>query len=118
MNILEALKSTSEDGFDTSKKYLDATYKYNKLKAFQILTYTVSGLSKLFLIGSVLIIGLIFILIASAIALGDYLNSASLGYLFIGVFLIVIGFLIFLIRKAIDKKIITKISQQFFEIKK
>lgn len=118
MNILESIKNTSEDGVDIGKKYLDASYEYSKLKTFQILTYSLSTLSKLFLIGSLLSAGLIFLSVAGAIALGDYLNNISLGYLCTGLFLIVIGFLIYLLRKLIDKKIITKMSKQFFDSKK
>lgn len=117
MDILESLKSISEDGVDIGKKYLDATYKYNKLKAFQILTHTASSLTKLFLIGSLLSAGLVFMSVAGAIALGDYLNNIALGYLIVGSILILLGIFIYLMRKYIDKNIITSMSQQFFESK-
>jgi len=117
MNILESLKSTSEDGFDISKKYVDVSYKYSKLKAFQIVTYAVSSLSKLFLIGTLLSAGLIFMSVAGAIALGDYLNNMSLGYLCIGLSLLLIGYVIYLTRKVIDKKIIKTMFPIFFDTK-
>ena len=117
MNILESLKSTSEDGFDISKKYVDASYKYSKLKAFQIVTYALSSLSKLFLIGTLLSAGLIFMSVAGAIALGDYLNNSSLGYLWIGFFLILMGCLAYLFRKIIDKKIIKTMFPKFYDTK-
>ncbi|PQJ80612.1 hypothetical protein [Polaribacter porphyrae] len=118
MSILESIKSTSEDGVDIGKKYIDASYEYSKLKTFQILTYSLSTLSKLFLIGGLLSTGLIFLSVAGAVALGDYLNNMSLGYLFTGLFLMIIGLLIYILRKRIDKKIIIKMSAQFFDSKK
>lgn len=117
MDILESLKSTSEDGVDIGEKYIDASYKYNKLKAFQILTYTTSSLTKLFLIGSLLSSGLLFMSVAVAIVLGDYFNNLSLGYLSVGFILLIVGLIIFSLRKFIDKKIIIKMSTQFFESK-
>ncbi|WP_439130239.1 hypothetical protein [Polaribacter sp.] len=117
MDILKSLKDTSEDGFDIGKKYVDVSYKYSKLKVFQILTYSISSLTKLFLIGSLLSVGIIFMSIAGAIALGDYLNNTPLGYLLVGILLMIIGFFIYLLRKVIDKNIISKMSPQFFETK-
>ncbi|MHB0755213.1 hypothetical protein [Polaribacter sp. M15] len=117
MDILKSLKDTSEDGADIGKKYIEASYKYSKLKVFQILTHSISSLTKLFLIGSLLCVGVIFMSIAGAIALGDYLNNTSLGYLLVGFALMIFGFVVYLFRQLIDKKIIIKISQQFFKSK-
>lgn len=117
MGIIKSLKSTSEDGVDIGKKYVEACYKYNKLKIFQVLTYSISSLTKLFLVGSLLAVGIIFISVAGAIALGDYLQNISLGYVFVGFSLMTLGFLIYLIRKVIDKYIIKNIAQQFFKSK-
>ena len=51
---------------------------------------------------------------AGAIALGRYLGSASLGCLIIGVFLIIVSMLVYWKRKAIDTKVIQKLSVTFF----
>lgn len=118
MSILESLKKSSEDGVDIAKKYIETSYKYNKLKSFQILAYSLSTIIKLIFIGSLISAGMIFISLASAIALGNYLDNMSLGYLFVGLFLILIGFIIYLLRKVIEKKVITKMSQQFFDSNK
>ena len=119
MNILEALKSNSEEGVDIGKKYIDASYKYGKLKTFKILTYSLSAICKLFFIGSFLSAGLIFLSVAGAIALGNYFNNISLGYLTIGLLLSFIGLIVYLLRKKIiDKIIISELSQQFFDSNK
>lgn len=115
MDILESLKSTSENGVDLGKKYVETSLKYSKLKGFQIVTYTLSSATKLLLFGGFLAIGIIFMAIAGAIALGDYLNNPSLGYLYTGLGLLVIALLTLCLRKIIDKKIITTIHHLFFE---
>jgi ABC-type Mn2+/Zn2+ transport system permease subunit len=117
MDILESLKSASENGVDASKNYVDASYNYSKLKAFQVLSYSLSSLIKLFFIGSLLSAALLFISVAGAIALGDYYNNMALGYVLIGLFLLIIGIIVYALRKTIDKNVITKLSQQFFESK-
>jgi len=119
MNILEAFKSNSEEGADVGKKYITASYKYGKLKTFQILTYSLSAICKLFFIGSLLSVGFIFLLIAGAISIGNYLNNISLGYLIIGLLLTFIGLIVYMLRKRIiDKIIISEMSNQFFDSNK
>ncbi|WP_405565003.1 hypothetical protein [Polaribacter sp. Asnod6-C07] len=118
MNIFDALKSNSEEGVDASKDYVNASFEYGKLKIFQILTYSLSAFAKLLLIGSLLCMGLIFMSVAGAIALGNYLGNIALGHLIVGLFLAFLGFIIYLLRKRfIDKKIISEMSNQFFDSK-
>ncbi|APZ46352.1 hypothetical protein BW723_08600 [Polaribacter reichenbachii] len=119
MNIFEAFKSNSEEGVDAGKDYVNASFEYGKLKTFQILTYSLSAFTKLLLIGSLLGIGVIFVSVAGAIALGNYLGNIALGHLIVGLFLAFLGFLIYLLRKRIiDKKIISEMSNQFFKSEK
>jgi hypothetical protein len=118
MNLLESLASSSEDGIDAGKKFVKTSYNYNKLKAFKLLTYSLSSITKLFLLGTLFSVGIIFSAVAGAIAIGEYLNDLTLGYLSIGALFFTLGILIFLMRKIIDRQIIKKMSMQFFDSKK
>lgn len=118
MNLFESLIGESEDGLDVGKKYITTSYKYTKLKTFQIFTYSISFIIKLLLIGSLILAGVIFLAIASAVAIGDYYRNPSLGYLIIGLLLFFISLLFFFFRNKIDKKIIRKIASLFFDSNK
>ena len=115
MDILESIKNTSENGVDIGKKYVEASFEYGKLKAFQLLAYTVSYLVKLFLIGGLLFGGLIFLSVAAAMALGEYFSNILIGYLCVGAFYILLSLITFLSRKFIDNRLLVRISKQFFE---
>ncbi|WP_405608090.1 hypothetical protein [Polaribacter sp. Asnod1-A03] len=115
MDILDTINKTTNRGSESSKKYLETFYEHGKLKIFQLVTVSLSSIVKVFLIGWFIFIGLIFLAFASAIFLGNYLNNISLGYLIVALFFLIISLLIFSLRKRIDKKIIRKMSDMFFE---
>jgi hypothetical protein len=69
-------------------------------------------------LGTLFSVGIIFSAVAGAIAIGEYLNDLTLGYLSIGALFFTLGILIFLMRKIIDRQIIKKMSMQFFDSKK
>jgi hypothetical protein len=84
------------------------------LKAFQLSGLTVSMIAKLVVIGSLAFLGIVFLAISSAIALGAFFQNAALGYVSIGLLILLIALLIYFFRKLFDKKVITKMSKIFF----
>ncbi|TMM32327.1 phage holin family protein [Polaribacter aestuariivivens] len=113
MSIFESLNNSSDSGVDKGKKYVNATYEYYKLKAFHTLTVSFSTISKLLVIGGLILIGLMFSSVALAIVLGDFFESVALGYLAVGGIFFVLGIFIFLGRKQLDKSIIRIMSNKF-----
>ncbi len=115
MSILDSVNKSSDSATDLGKKYTKSSVEYIKLKSFYLSALSLSLVTKLVLIGGVFTLAFIFLLIAGAIALGDYLNNVALGYLSIACILFVIMFIIFLFRKSIDTKIIQNLSKKFFD---
>ncbi|WP_158841058.1 hypothetical protein [Polaribacter sp. L3A8] len=115
MSIFDNFKNSADKGADVGKEFVSKTFEHAKLKTFQITTLTVSMIVKLFFIGSLTVLGFVFLAVSSAIALGDYLENIALGYLFVGLFFLVISLLIYLFRKYLDKKVIYKIAKIFFD---
>lgn len=113
MSLFESLNNSSESGIDKGKDYVDATYKYLKLKSFHILSLSLSTLIKVLFIGGIIIISLFFFSIALAIYVGQYYNSISLGYVFVGGLFLLLGFIVYLFRKKIDAIIIENVSKKF-----
>lgn len=113
MSILKSLNYTSENNVDKGKDYVDASYKYYKLKAFQISALSLSTILKLLFIGSFCVIGILFLSVALAIYLGEYFNSIAIGYVIVGALFLGICFVFFLFRKKIDQIVIKKLAQKF-----
>lgn len=115
MSILDNLSDSADQGSAASKKLVSKSYKYSKLKVFQITTLSISMIAKLFIIGSFAFLGLVFLAFSGAIALGEYLQNSAVGYLFISASLFFFAILMYLFRKSFDRKIISKISKIFFK---
>lgn len=113
-NIFESINNTSDKAVDIGEKYLRDTQDYYKLKIFQQLTVSISMIAKAFLIGGLLFIGLIFVSIAAALALGDLLNSNAIGYLIVATIFLILGGIIYSNRSNINHSIIKKMSPKFF----
>ncbi len=115
MNILDSINDTTGKALDFGGKYLNKSGEYYQLKIFQQLTSSFSFLCKLVLLGSLIFLGIIFITVAGSLALGEYLGSLPLACVIIGGGLFLIAFIIYLLRKQIDRKVIEKMSVTFFD---
>ncbi|MDX6747105.1 hypothetical protein SHK09_09915 [Polaribacter sp. PL03] len=115
MSIFDNLGNSADKGSAASKEFVSKTYEHTKLKVFQLTALTFGMVAKLLIIGSLAFLGFLFMAFSSAIALGEYLHNVALGYLFVGLFILVISLLLYFFRKSFDKKIITKMSKIFFD---
>ncbi len=115
MSIFESINNTSDKATDIGGRYFENSFEYYKLKVFQQLTNTISMLVKALIIGAVLFIGLIFLFISAAIAIGHALGDVALGYLIVGGFFMILGFIIYKLRYLVDAKIIAKVHTKFFK---
>ena len=84
MSLFDSLNHNSSEAVDIGKKYVETTKEYYKLKLFQQTTNAFSFLSKMAVIGGLLFLGLIFMTVSGAIALGNALGSIILSCLIIG----------------------------------
>lgn len=113
-NIFESINNTSDKAAEVGEKYLRDSHDYYKLKIFQQLTVSVSMIAKALLIGGLLFIGLIFISIAAALALGDLIGNIAVGYLIVAGFFLIAGAVLYSNRRFINHEIIKKMSPKFF----
>ena len=115
MNVFESINNTTEKASDIGERFVEKSFEYYKLKVFQQLTNTISMMGKALVIGAVLFIGLIFLSISAAIAIGNALGHLSLGYLIMGGVFLLIGLIIYKVRYLIDAKVIAKFHTKFFK---
>lgn len=115
MNLFNNFKETADKGTDLGKQFVSKTFEHTKLKAFQITALTLSMIVKLFIIGSLAVLGFVFLSVSGAIFLGEYLNNVALGYLIVAGFFLGVSLIIYLFRKQFDKTVILKVSKMFFD---
>jgi hypothetical protein len=109
---MSTINESASDGFEAGEKYLKATYEYGRLKIFHQLVLSLNMLTKIFFIGGLMIIGLIFLSIALAIWLGEIMESLFGGYLIVGGLIIVLGLLVYVFRKRFETVILKKLSKK------
>lgn len=115
MSLGESISETNAKASDVSKKYLKTSYDYYKLKIFQQLTVSVSMVFKAVAIGGLLLMGLCFLGIATAISIGNTLESLTLGFITVGIIFMVLSLIGFVFRKHINNLVVKKISKKFFK---
>tara|TARA_R110000868_G_scaffold28633_2_gene107190 strand:+ start:49827 stop:50177 length:351 start_codon:yes stop_codon:yes gene_type:complete len=115
MSIIKSLDDTTSKATKSGEEYIETTRKYYELKVFQQLTLLSSYILKIAILGSLCVLGLIFMAISGASALGNYFESMALGYLSTGLIFFLLGLFVYLGRKKIDKLIIQKLSKTFFD---
>ncbi len=115
MNIFESINNNSTKSVEFGETYLKTSYKYYKLKIFEQMTLSVSLIMKMILIGGLLFVGFLFLVISSTIALGYFLDNMALGCLFVGSLFFILGFITYMFRHLISKKVIQIMSSKFFK---
>ncbi len=113
-NIFESINNTTDSAAEIGEKYLNDTKEYFRLKIFQQLTISVGMIAKALIIGGLLFIGLIFLSVAAALAIGQWIDSVALGYLIVAAIFLIVGAIIYFQRSIISRKIIVKMSPKFF----
>lgn len=95
--------------------YVDDSLEYIELRGFKISMVLVTSLVKFFIYGS---IGLLFLLVmttAAAIALSAVLGGYHWGFLAVAGLYLLLGMLVYVLRKNIDKVILRFFSEKFFD---
>ncbi|MGJ8745475.1 hypothetical protein [Polaribacter sp.] len=115
MSIFDNLRESADKGTDAGKEFVSKSFEHARLKVFQVSAITLSMIVKFLIIGSLAVLGFIFLAISLAITLGKYLQNVSLGYLYVGLMILLFSLVFYFFRKILDRKIIAKLSEIFFD---
>lgn len=101
------------------KEYVSAQVKLQKLTFVEETTRIVSR----FLSTSVLLLFIVLVLffasVGLAVVIGEWLNNPALGFFVLALFLLVFGFLFYLLsRKWIEQSVLSNIYDMVFSVKK
>jgi hypothetical protein len=114
MGVIDSLNETNKKTAEIGEKFLAKSFDYYKLKIFQQITISVSMLFKVLAIGSVVMIGLVFLSLALAFKISDLLQSYAVGFALMGSIYLIMSIIIYLLRKQINNVIVKSLSKPFF----
>lgn len=109
------LKENSEAIKENSKSYIESSVAYYKLLGFKAAMKSTTLLIKFLIITFCLLLFMLFISIAGALYMGQIFNSYPLGFFSVAGIYLIFGFFIYLLRhKIVERPIIEKFSDIFF----
>ncbi len=111
----EELKENTDAIQENAKAYIESNLAYYKLWGFKVAMKSTTLLVKFLLIGICLSVVLLFVSVAGAFALGNFLESYPLGFLCVAGIYLVLALLLFLVKdKIVEGTILEKFSEIFF----
>ncbi len=114
MDIVDSIRETNKKATNLGEKYLKTSYEYYKLKIFQQLSISVGMFFKVILIGTLLVIGLVFIALGLALSIGESLGSYPIGFISMGLIFFLFSSIALLFKKRITDFVVTLLSKTFF----
>ncbi len=112
--MFNQFKENIQEVQNQTKELVDSNIAYYKLWVFKVITKSSTGLFKILLIGVLLVMAFVFFSVATAITIGYALDNFALGFLIMGGFYLLLSFLIYALRAKIEKPIIEKLSEIFY----
>jgi len=112
---LEELKDNLSEVNHNVRDYLKNTEEYYKLKGFKIAMRSITSFVKILMLGSIALLSLFMLSFALAHGIGQWLDNIFLGFLIMGVFYILLGWIAYMLRNKLDGRILKKFSDYFFD---
>jgi succinate-acetate transporter protein len=111
---MSTIKENAEAVHDNVHALIENQAAYYKLWSFKVAMKSITLLIHAFLIALFSTLTVLFISIAAALLLGDYLHNHALGFLIVSGFYLMMCLLAYLLRDKINRPILEKFSSIFF----
>lgn len=118
MSIIKSLHTNSEKAIEKGENYIKSSEEYFKLKAFYILTSSLSMIFNFAIIGIFLLIAFVFLAVTISATLGNYLNNEVFGYLLVALLFVVFALIAYSLRRRIENFVIKNLSKKYFDDEK
>lgn len=112
---LEEIKEQIADADINLRDYLEKSSEYYQLKGFKLLMRGITAFSKGLLLVTIGFIALLFLSMAVSFALGQSMHNTSYGFLFVGLFYVLLGLVAYSARKRFEKPLLRKFSEYYFD---
>lgn len=111
----DELKENFSEAEETARSFIETSRQFYKLKGFKVLMKGVMVFVKIASVGIALTLALLFLSISAAFWIGSELDNTAYGFLAVGVFYILIGLIMYLIRHSLRKPLLRKFSEFYFD---
>jgi len=111
----DELKESFVEAEASAKSYVESSRQFYKLKGFKVLMKAVMVFAKTASVGVILLMALFFLSTSAAYWLGTELESIAKGFLFVGLFYILFGIILYLMRHKLRKPLLKKFSEIYFD---
>ena len=111
----DEVKESFTEAEASIRSYLDSSQEYYKLKGFKFLMRGITSFSKIILVGVVALLALLFLSFAASVGIGQALNNTFYGFLCVGLFYLLIGIILYFVRRKLDKPLLRKFSEFYFD---
>ncbi len=111
----EELKENLSEADAHVRSYLESSEEYYKLKGFKIAMKGITSLVKMLIIGSVSLLALLLLSLAASYGIGQALDNMFYGFLIVALFYVLVGLAIYFLRDRLDKPLLKKFSEYYFD---
>lgn len=111
----EEIKEQFLEAEQSTKSYVKHSIDFYRLKSFKSMMKGITMAAKIFLVGSMVILALLFLSISLAFWMGGYYESTTQGFLMVGLIYVLFGIVLFLIRKKLERPLLRRFSEFYFE---
>ncbi len=111
----EEIKENIAQADSHLRSYVDRSSEYYRLKGFKFLMQGITSFSKIFLVGAIGFIALLFLSLAVSFGIGQALENTFYGFLWVGGFYLLAGIMAYMLRNRLDKPILKKFSEFYYE---
>jgi len=111
----EEIKEQFLEAEQSTKSYVKHSFDFYRLKSFKSMMKGITMAAKIFLVGSMVILALLFLSISLAFWMGEYFESTTKGFLMVSLIYVLFGIVLFLIRKKLERPLLRRFSEFYFE---
>ncbi|WP_127136038.1 phage holin family protein [Flagellimonas oceanensis] len=111
----EDIKEQIDHVEDGVKAYVKNSLDFYRLQSFRSMMKGITMATKVLLIGGVVSIALLFLSLSAAFWFGNMLDNTAQGFLIVGGFYVLVGIILFLMRRKIEKPLLKKFSKFYFD---
>lgn len=112
MAVIESLGKTAEEAADKAKNYAKSTEAYVRLQIFKHIGVLMSFLVNGLILGALLVTAILFFSVSLMVLLSEWLGSLAIACGIVGLLFLLIASIVYLNRKAIDRKILMNLSKK------
>lgn len=111
----ENLKENLSDIDANVRSYIENNREYYRLKTFKIFMKGITSFTKIMLIGAIVIIFLFLFSLAASFVIGQIMDNIAYGLAIVGLFYVIIGIIVYLLRDKLDKPLLRMFSKYYYD---